>query len=122
MITLTDEEKRARQVLIDYASRREAIRYADLIEKAQLNLSMRNPHHRGILGEILGNISTYEHQNGRPLLSVVAVLANFSHSDGFFKLADDLELGNWEQLKEQKFDNEEMTRAFNFLQHSKVFE
>lgn len=94
MITLTDEEKRARQVLIDYASRREAIKYADLIEKAQLNLSMRNPHHRGILGEILGNISIFEHENDRPLLSCVAVLANLKHSDGFFKLADELGYGN----------------------------
>lgn len=120
MISLTEEEKRTRQVLIDYASRREGIKYADLIEKAQLNLNMKNPHHRGLLGNILGKISEYEFGHGRPLLSSVAVLQDLKkHSDGFFKLAQDLGLGNWESLKKDGFDNTEMTRTFNYWQHNK---
>ncbi len=121
MISLTDEEKRTRQVLIDYASRREGIRYENLIEKAQLNLSMKNPHHRGLLGKILGNISQYEFEHGRPLLSSVAILQDMKkkHSDGFFKLAADLGLGNWQTLKKSGFDNTEMTRTFNYWQHNK---
>ena len=119
MIQLTDEEKRVREILIENASQRQAIKYADMIEAAHLQLSMSTPYHRTILGEILGNISIFEHENDRPLLSCVAVLANLKHSDGFFKLADELGYGNWEELKKNHFDNMEMTRTFNYWQRHK---
>lgn len=123
MINLTEEEKRVRNILITKASQREATReerlicYSELIEEAPLKLSMRTPYHRTLLGVMLGNISEYEHEHGRPLLSVIAVKANFKHSDGFFKLAEDLGFGNWEKLKADNFDNTEMTRCFNYWQH-----
>lgn len=39
-----------------------------------LGLDMSLPEDRGEIGEVLGEISTFEHQRGRPMLSAVVVL------------------------------------------------
>ena len=55
------------------------------------NLDMDNPGHRDEIGKILGIISTYEFQQGRPMLSAIVI-----HRDdnipggGFFELAREL--------------------------------
>jgi hypothetical protein len=63
--------------------------YSDIAPLARLN--MDNQSDRNKMGEILGEISVYEHQQDRPLLSVVVI-----HRDdnmpglGFFNLAREL--------------------------------
>ena len=53
-----------------------------------IGLSMELPQDRDRLGEILGSISTREHNCGRPLLSAVVVLMEKNiPGDGFFTLA-----------------------------------
>ena len=120
MTTLTDEEKRVRDILIDRASHRQAIQYGELLQKAQIKLDLSMPYNWGVLGDILGHVATFEHEHGRPLLSCVAVRANFEHSDGFFKLADDLGFGDWKKLRKHDFDYTEMTRTFDYWQHNKI--
>ena len=36
-----------------------------------VNLDMGNPHDRKVIGELLGEISSFEHEHGRPLLSAM---------------------------------------------------
>lgn len=74
-----------------------------------------NPADRGKIGEILGHISRYEHENGRPLISSVVVSRSMEQGDGFFKLAEELGFGNWKKLKNGKmFEYDMINKAHNF--------
>jgi len=54
---------------------------------------MENPDDRNKIADILGQISTYENKEGRPLLSSIVVLAGYNFpGEGFFKLARNLNL------------------------------
>lgn len=56
-------------------------------------LEMENQDDRNRMGEILGKISTYEHQDGRPMLTAVVVHKHDNMpGDGFFELAQRLGL------------------------------
>lgn len=67
--------------------------YADI--SPQFGLDMANQQDRNEIGALLGEISTYEKNQGRPLLSVVVI-----HRDnnvpglGFFNLARELNVYN----------------------------
>jgi hypothetical protein len=57
------------------------------------NLDMDNPSHRDEIGQLLGEISKYEHSQQRPLLSAVVIHQdNNMPGQGFFKLAKELGL------------------------------
>lgn len=74
--------KRLRNV----AARRATITYQEVGDL--IGLDMANPAHRNEIAAILGEISSYEHQHGRPLLSAVVVLAETGWpGQGFFDLA-----------------------------------
>ena len=56
-------------------------------------LELENPADRNELARILGEISVHEHDQGRPMLSAVVVLAGRElPGHGFFKLARELNL------------------------------
>ncbi len=57
------------------------------------SLDMDNPAHRDQMRQLLGKISTYEHQHGRPLLTAIVVYKQENHpGPGFFDLARHLGL------------------------------
>lgn len=116
---LTEEQRRTREVLIKYASKGQFVTYGDLIKDARLNFDMSSPYDRGLLGKILGAISNYEHSDGRPLLSSVAVSKECRHSDGFYKLAEEHSKGNWELLKAKDWAMTEMKETFNYWKSHK---
>lgn len=112
---LTPEEKRVREILISVASNRSIIHYTELCRKATLKLDMGIPADRGKIGNILGEISSYEHELGRPLLSSVVVSVNGEQGDGFFKLAEELGYGDWEKLKRgREFEYNMMNATHDF--------
>lgn len=56
-------------------------------------LDMENPDHRDVMRELLGKISTYEHQQGRPMLTAIVVHKQDNiPGHGFFELARHLGL------------------------------
>lgn len=119
---LTPEEERVREILINVASKRSIVYYTDLCHKATLRLDMSIPADRGKIGHILGNISSYEHNLGHPLLSSVVVSKNMEQGDGFFKLAENLGYGEWQKLKKDKlfeFDMMKKTHDFWFKHKAK---
>ena len=80
-----------RGLLIEAARRGDLINYAPL--GAQYDLDMANPQHRIRIGQMLGEISRFEVQHGRPMLSSIVVHGGSEPlpGKGFFRLG--LELG-----------------------------
>lgn len=120
MAELTQEQERVRQILIDVATQKTTITYTDLLRKAGIDWDMSNPYYRSELGHLLGAISAFEHQNGRPLLSSVAVIKGSNlPSEGFYKLAGELGIGDWRKLKSEFWGVKEMQRTFDFWSKNK---
>ena len=97
---------KVRNYLIELSRKRtnQTVTYQKLSDDCSLGLDMRNnPNDRKILGKILGDISTYEHQNNkRPLLSALVIRSGDNYEgDGFYKLAEELGFGNWQKLKKE---------------------
>lgn len=79
------------EALIEVARTQNLITYSDIAPLAGLDMS--SPGDRVQIGAILDEISTREHEQGRPLLSAVVVLKETSMPrQGFFSLARDLGL------------------------------
>lgn len=118
---LTPEEESVYRELIKVASKCGGIDCSDLCQRAGLKLDMSVPADRGKIGSILGNISFYEHEAGRPLLSSVVVSKNNKRGDGFFKLAEELGYGDWQKLKrEGKFAYDMMNATHDFWSKNKL--
>ena len=65
------------------------VAYSEIAPLAQLD--MESPADRNQLSDILGEISLFEHKNGRPLLSVVVLYRDDNMpGQGFFRLAREL--------------------------------
>jgi hypothetical protein len=96
------------------AQEQRTVPYIEIAQMAGLNMS--RDEDRGRLGYILGDISTYEHEHGRPMLSVVTVFSNEGYpSEGFFKLAR--ELGRYRgknQMDELEFFAKELKAAHTY--------
>jgi hypothetical protein len=72
--------------LIEVARRGDLITYSEIAPLAGLN--MESQVDRNKIGEILGEISTYEHDYSRPMLSAIVVLAGIGYpGEGFYNLA-----------------------------------
>jgi hypothetical protein len=73
------------------AKRRQTTNYSTIAPLA--GLDMENPGHRDEMRELLGKISTYEHQQGRPMLTAIVVHKQDNvPGHGFFELARHLGL------------------------------
>ena len=74
---LTLEEKLIREYLIEVAKKNEYAYYSDLCDEIRKRcgtiLDMSIPEHRGRIGKMLGHISRYENEEGRPMLSALVV-------------------------------------------------
>lgn len=68
------------------------VTYSDAAE--MVGLTMRNPHHRRLIGQLLGRISTYEAEHGRPMLSSIVVNKDQRSKlgQGFYQLGEELRL------------------------------
>lgn len=108
---------RVRNLLIETARKKQVIHYQELCNACELDLNMRqNPHDRKIIGNILGDISEFEHENNRPLLSSLVLSKSMEEGDGFYKLCEYLGItSNWKRLKQDgSFAVMEMNRCFDF--------
>src|SRR5437899_471369 len=77
--------------LRDVAAKEQVIFYHQVAPLAALDMSLAND--RNQIAGILDEISTFEHQRGRPLLSVVVVQVETGRpGKGFYKLATRLHL------------------------------
>lgn len=83
---------------------------------------MQNPDDRNKIGFILGEISSNEHNNGRPLISVLVFRDDKNiPGDGFFELAHRLGLfngGEDENAKDTYFVSE-FKKVCDYWKHTK---
>lgn len=107
--------KKVRNYLIELARHRTnpTVNYQKLSDDCGLGLTMSDGQHiRNEIGRILGEISEYEHNNDRPLLSALVIRLNDGEEgDGFFKLAENLGYGKWKKLKADLFEHEQITEC-----------
>ncbi len=106
-----------RSYLIELARSRRLITSQDLSNQCNLGLVMQESEFaRAEIGRILGEISTFEHNAGRPLLSVLVVTKGDNYQgDGFYKLCEQLGFGPWRQLKSDiTFEVGHMNRCYDF--------
>jgi hypothetical protein len=96
--------------LVEVASRRDCTTYTELARMAGFDASQAVDHAK--LDAILAEISTFEHQQGRPLLSAVVLCddANKTHL-GFFTLARELGLNHDDDVE---FFIQELRRVHNY--------
>ena len=113
--------KNVRSYLIELARKKtdQTIYYQKLVDNCKLNLNLQDePYHRTLLGEILGEISVFEHENNRPLLSSLVIRKGDNYEgDGFYKLAEELGFGKWTNLKKEGiFEIQQIKECIEFWQ------
>ncbi|TNE27291.1 MAG: hypothetical protein EP346_12830 [Bacteroidetes bacterium] len=110
-------EKDIRSKLIELARNKTPWSYSQLNEQLMLGLNFKNEHHRKYIGEILGEISMYEYNNGRPLLSALIIhkSKDREQGDGFYKLCSEIYGKQWDELKSDRdFELERMKECYSF--------
>ena len=106
-----------RLFLIELARKKKTITYQDLSDSCNLKLIMRDSEFaRAEMGRILGDISTFEFNNKRPLISSLVLSKGDNYQgDGFYKLAETLGFGNWKKLKNDiSFEVGQMNACYDF--------
>ena len=113
-----------RDFLIELARKREGfIYYQQLSDKCNLGFNFQdNPNDRTEIGRILGEISEYEHNQERPLLSALVLSRNLQEGDGFFKLCEELGFGSYKKIKsDPAFTSIQMNRCYEFWQNDSKY-
>ena len=113
-----------RTKLIELARKERTITYQILSDECNLGLVMRDSEYaRAEIGRILGEISAFEHSNGRPLLSSLVISKGDNYQgDGFYKLCEELGFGNWKKLKSDiSFEIGQMNACFAFWKNEKNY-
>ncbi|MDD3662731.1 MAG: hypothetical protein PHT84_02600 [Candidatus Pacebacteria bacterium] len=109
-----------RLYLIELARKRQGfIYYQELSDNCNLGFNFReSPYDRKEIGRILGEISEFEHNHDRPLLSALVLSKNLEEGDGFYKLCEELGFGSYRKLKgDPAFPSIQMNRCYEFWQN-----
>lgn len=109
--------KDIRNLLIELARKRTTKSYSQLNDQLQLGLNFSNPLDRGLIGEMLGEVSLHEYEKGRPLLSCLITHQNGlrEQGDGFYKLCEEIYGKEWETLKaDKKWENALIAECYEF--------
>ena len=95
---------RIRTFLIRYSRQQSGtLSYLTLVQEAELGLNLEISHEKSRLNEMLAEISSTEHEAGRPLLSaLIKVAGSKGQGDNFYKLCERLGLGEWRTLKQDE--------------------
>jgi hypothetical protein len=90
------------------------ITYGEIAPLAGLNMESQGD--RTKMGELLGEISTFEHKHGHPMLSAVVVLAETgAPGKGFYNLARYLDLHHGQgELADMEFFVKEVKKVYQF--------
>jgi len=113
-----------RKLLIDQAVKGIPIAYGIIGEK--LNLDLSSISDRNSLSKTLGEISAFEHENGRPLISSMAIYKDNSTNDyhgiGFYNVCEELGIGKAKNLQERFYAFTQMEMCKDFWQDKRNYE
>lgn len=112
---LNKEQTKVREYLISKSKKDQPIYYEDVVKECNLNLNLSIQKDRDILSSILGEISSFEDKNNRPLLSSMAIYkATNEHGYGFYEICEQLGKGKATNLKTKLygFEQQGLCRTF----------
>ncbi len=118
---MTDLECKIRKELIKIAKDRQVIKYGELADRVNYLYKCHFGADEKEFHDMLGRVSAYEFQNGRPLLSVIVVTTspktgNLLAGHGFFTLAK--ELGKQQgTVDDDTFAMNEMNELFDYWEN-----
>lgn len=105
--------QKIRKYLIDQSIAGRPVFYEDVAK--QMKLDLGSEQNRYILKKTLGDISVYEYENGRPLVSSMAIYKTKNeHGYGFFDLCEKLGIGKASKLHSDYY-------GFTEIENSKKF-
>ena len=92
------------------------VTYQKLSDDCKLGLYMQeNLYDRITIGNLLGEVSEFEYQDRRPLLSALVIrLSDGEEGEGFYKLAERLGYGKVKKLKADLFEYEQIKECVKF--------
>lgn len=106
-----------RKFLIKQCISGKPIHYEEIGNKLKLDLS--NISDRNKLSNILGEISAFEYEKGRPLISSIAIYKQTNdHGLGFYNLCQDLKIGKVKDLQESYYGFTQLEACKTFWQNS----
>jgi hypothetical protein len=98
-----------RNYLVEVARKGGNCSYSDLNNKFKLGLDFDLNRDRVRIGDLLGDIATYEHGKGRPILSAVVMhKGDALHGDGIYRMGEILTGKPASQLKRDFFAETQM--------------
>ena len=105
--------KEVRKFLIDQCVKGEPIYYEAIGQILRLDLSLESQ--RQILSNTLGEISAYEHENRRPLISSIAIYKQKNdHGYGFYSLCEELGIGKASKLNKELYGFTQIEKCKQF--------
>ena len=95
---------RIRTHLIRYSRQQSGtMSYLTLVQEAELGFNLEISHEKSRLNEMLAEISTKEHAEGRPLLScLIKVQGSKGQGTIFYKLCERLGMGEWRNFETRR--------------------
>ncbi len=110
-----------RQFLIDQCVKGESIYYEVIGQRLRLNLSIESDRH--ILSSTLGEISAFEHENNRPLISSIVIYKQKNdHGHGFYNLCEELGIGKASKLEKEFYGFTQIEECKKFWQKSENYQ
>jgi hypothetical protein len=109
-----------RKYLIETARQKDKFAYySEIVVDCDLRINLRSEHGRKQLTTLLGDVSEYENNHGRPLISAMAIYKDSrrnDHGDGFYMVAEKLKKGSFKTLKYGLFGFTEAEACRRFWQ------
>jgi hypothetical protein len=110
-----------RLFLIEQSRKGRPIYYEDVAKVLKIDLSF--PEQRQILSTTLGEISTFEFENNRPMISSMAIYkAKNDHGFGFYNLCEELGIGKSTKLEKELYGFDQMEKCKKFWQNKSNYD
>lgn len=112
--------KAVRKYLIEIARQKNKIvYYSDVVKDCQLDINLNSISGQNELSKLLGELSSYEYQNSRPLITSLVIYKDSNkndHGNGFYRLAEELGIGDRKKLRDGFFGFTEAEKCRTFWQ------
>ncbi|HMJ69762.1 MAG TPA: hypothetical protein VK508_12750 [Cyclobacteriaceae bacterium] len=109
-----------RKYLIETARQKDKFAfYSDIVIDCELRINLKSEYGRKHLTALLGEVSEFENNSGRPLISAMAIYKDSrrnDHGDGFYMVAEKLGKGSFKNLKYGLFGFAEAEACRRFWQ------